>query len=301
MAYSFKTADRTVTDGVQRMALAQLTLALEAMDDMALTLDQKVHATRRRIKKVRALIRLVRPVFPAYEDENAALREAAKRLSSARDAAVVIETFDRMTAIYADALGGVDIAPVRDRLVAVRRSMSDAEIGVSLLESRADLFAMRERVDGWSLKEKEAAAFREGLQKTYRKAVRTLSRSKDTGDFDDLHEWRKWAKTHWLHVRLLKRMWPEGLEPRAAALDRLTDDLGEHHDLSVLIELLCTGEEGADPRVDAFVKGPAADRLAQLERDAWELGDDLFAETPKVFARRCAGYWTVWREEGGLL
>lgn len=300
MSYSLKAADKTVLSGMTRIAGAQTVLALTALSDPSLTLDLKVHAVRRRIKKLRALIRLIRPVFPAYKQENAALREAGRRLSEARDAAVMTETFERLAVLYANYLSADIIGPVRERLCENRRAISDAGIGIALLETETDLKAFAARLVDWKIRCEEVEAFEEGLAASYKRAAKTLRHAKETGDSEDLHEWRKWTKYHWLQLRLIKRIWPEGLDPRNAELDLLTDELGEHHDLSVLCTLL-REQEDVTHEIEAFLKGPAAARLTALEEIAFSRGQDLFAEDPALFARRCAAFWDVWRKEGSLL
>ncbi|RFB04750.1 CHAD domain-containing protein [Parvularcula marina] len=298
MAYSFRKSDKSVLAGLKRIGKAQTLLALNALGDTSLSLDEKVYAVRRRIKKLRTLIRLVRPVLPAYEEENATLREAGRRLSEARDAAVMIETFDEMTIRYSAHLSDALCAPIRERLIEQRRAISDAGLGISLLETETELRAFLVRLPSWKLEKKGAAAFEAGLKKTYAKAVKRLRQAAETDDAEDLHAWRKSAKHHWLQMRLIKKVWPEGLGPRIFALDQLTDDLGEHHDLSVLQALL---ESDADEAASAFLNGPVKTRLSELEESVIEAGRELFAEEPAQFARRCAAYWNVWREEGCLL
>ena len=51
-----------------------------------------VHEARRRCKKLRGLLRLVRPAFPEFARENAAIRDAAALLSHLRDAEVLRQT-----------------------------------------------------------------------------------------------------------------------------------------------------------------------------------------------------------------
>ncbi|MGH8670054.1 MAG: CHAD domain-containing protein, partial [Burkholderiales bacterium] len=60
--------------------------------------DRSVHEIRREIKRARAALRLLRDALgkEAYARENAALRDAGRRLSAVRDARVVQETLERV-------------------------------------------------------------------------------------------------------------------------------------------------------------------------------------------------------------
>ncbi|MDP3895474.1 MAG: CHAD domain-containing protein, partial [Mesorhizobium sp.] len=95
MAYCFVKSDRTIEMGVRRIALEQIDAALEAAGPDAAR-DDRIHRLRKGCKKLRGLIRMVRPVFDGYAVENAAIRDAAAGLSGARDAEVMIATLDML-------------------------------------------------------------------------------------------------------------------------------------------------------------------------------------------------------------
>ena len=86
-------------DGVRRIAREQLGRALAgfAPDKPR---DKGIHDCRRRLKKLRALLRLVRPAIgeKAFHKHNSALRDAALLLSGARDLFVLEETLTSLEA-----------------------------------------------------------------------------------------------------------------------------------------------------------------------------------------------------------
>src|SRR3569623_648211 len=90
--YKFDPHGEPVDAALRAIALDQLdeTLAdLSAPSDAGRSI---VHEARRRCKKLRGMLRLVRPAFPDFEVENGAIREAAKGLSHLRDAEVLHQT-----------------------------------------------------------------------------------------------------------------------------------------------------------------------------------------------------------------
>ena len=97
MSYRFK-VDRPVDDEVRRIAGLQLTLAVErlgAIDN--LEKDAAIHEARRHVKKVRALIRLVRPgIAGSYRRSNKALRRVNRLLSPIADGEAVLGTLARL-------------------------------------------------------------------------------------------------------------------------------------------------------------------------------------------------------------
>src|SRR3954454_9500537 len=98
MAYRLSLADDPPGE-LRRCAREQLDNAIEQLvkrraDDPV----QAVHDARKSVKKTRSLLPLVRSDLggSAYRRENAAVREAARRLSDVRDADVLVETVDAL-------------------------------------------------------------------------------------------------------------------------------------------------------------------------------------------------------------
>src|SRR6266516_4013585 len=70
--------DETIADGVRRVATAQLDDALENLRDPSRDRGEAVHEARKDLKKVRAILRLVRDRVgdDLYKVENRRLRDA---------------------------------------------------------------------------------------------------------------------------------------------------------------------------------------------------------------------------------
>jgi hypothetical protein len=84
-----------VEPGVHRIAHEQLGRAIREAGDCGLDVNEQVHKERKRCKKLRALLRLVRPALGQQDrDENVWLRDTGRRLCDARDARANVETFD---------------------------------------------------------------------------------------------------------------------------------------------------------------------------------------------------------------
>ncbi|MDN2564969.1 CHAD domain-containing protein [Aquibium sp. A9E412] len=305
MSYRFTREDASLEAGLRRVACDQLDRALAEADD-ASSFDETVHAVRKRCKKLRGLVRLVRPAFAGYRRENAALRDAARLLAPVRDAAAAIETFDGLMAHFADEVDEAAFAELRAWLVE-RHRLGRAEIDAAgaLADTRARLAAVRERAGGWALDTGGFDAAAGGLAKTHRRAVKAMKRARKDGDAARMHAWRKRVKYHWYHARLLNGCWPKAMKAHARAAHALSDRLGDHHDLAVLAETLGLAaspppETGLDDRArrEAFA-GLLARRQAGLAADAFALGDMLLAEETDALVARWAGYWAAWRRHHG--
>ncbi len=294
MGYCLDRSDRNLEAGLRRIALDQIDRGLEESLDDELSMAERIHQIRKRCKKLRGLVRLVRPAFDAYSAENAAFRDAARRLSDVRDAAALVETCDAVTARFADRLADDAFAELRADLARDARRLEGAGDVADRLEAmRADLRAARERAAGWSLRADDAATLAAGVGRTFgraRKAMKTARKDPGAGTF---HEWRKRVKYHWYHMRLLKRTAPM-LDAQADIADALADDLGDHHDTHVM-EAALEGRAAADAA--EALRGLLIARRRVLEARALRSGTMLFEETAKGQSRRVAGYWNAWRED----
>src|ERR1700761_6944167 len=90
--YKFDPAGEPVEAAFRAIALSQLDEALSDLDKGDSDGRSVVHEARRRCKKLRGLLRLVRPALPDFATENAAVRDAAALLSHLRDAEVLQHT-----------------------------------------------------------------------------------------------------------------------------------------------------------------------------------------------------------------
>ena len=121
MAYRFERDFATIQDGVRQIAVELIDDAIDCAGGKGKDVDATVHALRKSCKKLRGLIRLVRPAFDDYQAENAAFRDAARNLSSLRDGGVLIETYDDLLERYNDQIERPRFAPIRRRLTALQK------------------------------------------------------------------------------------------------------------------------------------------------------------------------------------
>lgn len=274
MAYRIDESEN-VAGAVRATAAEQLERALAETADVTLTPDERVFQLRRRSKKLRALLRLVRPNFEAFRRENAAIRDAARLVADVRDAAALEETL----AAVAPEVDAATVARVRARWDARR---APAEVGPRLAAARAGLAAVAGRVDGWDIRGKGFGVIERGFARTYREARAALDAARASPDAETLHAWRGRAKQHWSHLTLLRGIDADAAEatrPQAGALARR---LGEHHNLALLRESM-----GAEPRLAAVID----DRQQALATEAFILGAQLFTETPRELRQRWRALW----------
>lgn len=295
MSYSFRLGDRTVMEGVRRIARAQAAKAVTEIEDPGRDNAETVHQVRKRCKKLRGILRLVRAVFDGYKSENATIRDAARSVSGIRDASSMIEAFDRVTASLGDDLGGADVAGLRKRLVAARNAIDATETARRLSEVAEKLTDFRKRAADWSLGCDGAAAFRGGVEAVFRDGQEALGRYLESGSAEDLHEWRKHVKYHGYHARILFRIWPDMMVPHAQIVCDLGDNLGDHHDLHVFRAHLNDTALGLSRAECKRLQALLALRQDEIERQTRSTGRRLYAEAPDAVARRWSAWWQAWR------
>jgi CHAD domain-containing protein len=297
MAFHFKRDDPSVQDSVRRIARSQFGSAMEEIGDSDLDRSEAVHQVRKRCKKLRGLIRLVRPAFEDYAAENAFLRDLARSISHVRDADVRLETYDKVMTAFADQVERPAFTSIERQLLARKASAVDgSDIEERLSDIGHQIATAAERAEDWAIDGDGFELVGDRLMKTYKRARKSLEACHRKPTPERLHEWRKRVKYHWYHTRLLRELWPVQLRCHAEAADALGDMLGDHHDLAVLHALIIKEPEtfGRTDTVHAFL-GLLEQRQNELTADIFPLGFRLFAETPRAFRKRWQAYWKIWR------
>ena len=95
MPYRLKKSE-SVPEGLRRIVGEELSSAVDQLANSKKR-EEAIHEARKTIKKVRGILRLVRPHSAAiYRVENRRFRDIGRKLSELRDAASIIEAFDAL-------------------------------------------------------------------------------------------------------------------------------------------------------------------------------------------------------------
>jgi CHAD domain-containing protein len=260
--------------------------------------DETVYEVRKRFKRVRAALRLVRDNLgdTVYRRENFLFRDAARPLTEARDAVVLVETLDNLTKHSTDQIKPGVFREVRTLLAANRKAVTRRVLTgqefATMVEAIASVLT---RLEDWTIRQEGWSAVSGGLQRMYQAGCRALSASCTKPSVENLHEWRKQAKYLWLGLQLLEPAWTGDEKELGDQVHNLTRLLGEDHDLAGLRRML-----GADP----LAYGGRGDlenlfslikrRRENLEQQAFVLGRNIYRDTPTVFTKRMEQSWEPW-------
>ena len=309
MKYRFKIQEKFEA-GARRIAAEQLSLAERHLvrANHADTMGVPVHEARKSLKRVRALLRLLRPCLAKniYQRENAALRDIGRELSGPRDRQVMIDTLAKLRST---ALAGVGRAGSGERgrhafgnnfLGTLSEALVRQLAAVETAKSRAlatpldQLKTARHRWRQLQLREHGFSVVGLGLEQAYAHGRQTMTGIYLDASDEAFHELRKHVQFHWRHLLLLERAWPEALTARAKLAKDLSQILGDDHDMSMLAAFVSEHRESFGPggEADGFIEFCRVEQR-DLRRHVEPRALLLFAEEPEDFRQRIRAYWAA--------
>jgi CHAD domain-containing protein len=220
-------------------------------------------------------------------------------LGAVRDTFVMSQILERLLPHEGDTSGTIPV--LIDRLQARYRTESSAILeNQALMASIIDqLEHVRDRADRWAVVAGERslplphefATIAPGLQRVYKRGRRGMRIVAGSPTDTLLHVWRKRAKYLRHQVEALNILDPEPLAAQESELERLTDLLGDDHDLAILLSRL-----NDDPALIADLDPTGILDLIATERhdlqaEAISLGQGLFADPSTEFLAYIERIW----------
>jgi CHAD domain-containing protein len=290
------TAGEPATKSVRRIVGREAKKALKDLASGATPRDASVHDARKRIKRARAALRLIRKPLGErrFRRANEALRDAARPLSEIRDAKILVEAFD---ALVEGGRRRAGLRRVREALIAHQSSVRRRVFGrkETLKPTRDALRAAGERSRRWPVGRHGWAALGPGVRRVYRAGRKVFAAARRRPTDERLHEWRKQAKYLWHQLEILAPIAPTPMEALARQTHRLSDHLGEDHDLAVLRQRL-RRPDARLPRAEVEAVSRLIDRRrGELRAKAMRLGTRVYRQRPRRFSKSLEARWRAWR------
>jgi CHAD domain-containing protein len=276
MAFRLKTG-RSPRKQFARIVRKELERAADEMQQATHQIDA-VHSARKRVKKIRAILHLLRSSLgPAYRTYNGQLRTVAHQLSAPRDADAALETMRAVHAHYPRLVTRALFNTVRQGLTPKHRGAARRLNPTRLQrELRHAAKALPRRVR----RAANPPTIEAGITQGYSRARRAMGDVKATPEDVCFHAWRRRVKDHWYQVRLLEAVHPR-VRLRIRRLKQLEQWLGNDHNL-VLLRATLLDEPSAfgDERHIAILLGCVEKYQATLRKRALRLGERLFKTKP---------------------
>jgi CHAD domain-containing protein len=282
--------DEGIADGLRRVVRGQIDLAIERLRGAEPgELAESIHEARKALKRVRAVLRLVRDALgeETYQQENATFRDAGRELSAVRDSQVMVQTLDGLTERYADeipdgALAGLREALARDAQAANERVLEDTAIIARVLGM---LSAARTRVATWRLPEDDGlSAVASGFERIYKRGRRARRAARKHTTTETLHQLRKRAKDLRYDAQVLRTVAPKQMKKLGRRADRIADVVGEDHDLAVLLGRARELPEALRRGELELLSGLIERRRRRLQREALKCSGRVYKSKPGKLA-----------------
>jgi CHAD domain-containing protein len=278
---------KRIEDELRNAARRQLRRASEALKhNDARTIGTSVHDARRSVKKARAVIKTLRDAGARVPRKaRRRLRKASRELSGLRDSGAIVDTFNSLRKRHPKGLPEHTYGILRHALVEARKKREECARRDGALEYVMNqLDKARADAKRWKAPAIDVRVLVEVVTLSYERSRRAMKRARQTPLPATLHGWRKELKTLWYQLRLVKPLTP-GVAPLVAGLKRLEIELGEDHNLVVLVATLRACSElkaliGEVHQIDAL----AARMRQRLRPRAFAMGARLHRRTPRDFA-----------------
>lgn len=289
---------RPVSKEIKRILMELNLQSIELLNSKEEDLDEPIHDARKNFKKIRAVIRLVRPEIgeEAYQRENIFHRDIGRKLSDIRDSYVFVETLDKLNKRFKKELSN-DSAVVtnfRNALIARHDKIKDEIIynKKAHLEVAEELKQHQPVISGLPIQHDDFSAIEGGLKKVYFRGYHAIRRCVDDSSAENFHDWRKRVKYLWYHMRLLYQINPRKQKVYSKQLKELSDYLGDEHDLTVMQELLesenlLENEPEFQQKLEKLIKI----RKFELRADAFKSAQTIYQHPPDEFTERVKSQW----------
>ncbi|WP_430814592.1 CHAD domain-containing protein [Carboxylicivirga sp. RSCT41] len=263
-------------------------------------IDTSVHEIRKAIKRIRAILRLVRWDIgeELYQGENMRFRDLGRELSPLRDYHVIIT-------YLAENFEAEELKIPEDsfiNLVNHLNSKKEAELKRCIDNQTLETIKEQMEISTHELSEFPfdflgPHTIRQGTANAYSQCLNKMAETQLKLDDHPLHELRKRVKYLLNQMILIQEVWPDFFKTYSTSLKEASDLLGDDHNIAEAITLVNSipneilSLEDKNNLTDSFTK-----ERDHIHRELWPLLGKLFTEDAKAFVKRITSYWLISRE-----
>jgi CHAD domain-containing protein len=229
--------------------------------------NQKVHELRRSFKRLRALLRFYNeiPESPAGNLHND-IRNFGKLLAPIRESAVNVDLFEKEIASNS-LLPEKKIRSARELLANKNRVLLEKGFMDNNLHNTIRTFfeGFEQILTAGNHEHPSKVHLYRGACQSYLTSYIYFSQMPSNPDAGEWHELRKKLKRLWYQLDFIRFLHPRYFKLKTDQLNKITDQLGDDHDLHVFAEDLLAGEYGFDEEELRIMKNQV-ENLRELNR-----------------------------------
>ena len=297
MAYHLR-PDKPFTAEFVAVAEQQLSKAVRYLADKPDGAHTAIHDARKRFNRVRALYRVIQPDAKEFRSrENTRIGDMARSLSAVRDATALVETVDYLAGQSTLPEEQAALAFARDALSKRRDEIAKHQEDLPARMATAVIIC-HEAIDalhGLSLDdrpEKTANRLAKVWKKQRLQAIAAIKECEGNAHAEAFHELRKSGQTYWMHLALLRDIWPSAMRAKQAEAKSLVDLLGHEHDLSVLSGLVNESPDlFGDSDTLARLLAAIIARQQALRKEALPIAQSVFSDSAATESKLVALLW----------
>jgi len=297
MTYSFS-LQPPVSRQIRHLVRQQVQGAIDSLNLAHGPEIVRIHEARKHLKKSRAVLALARKGrSDGVRKLDAALKQVAHKLAPFRDADSLQLVLLQLQRDYEAEHGSQLFEAARTLLE--QRNLSQGLVASAFEETVPELIATLRKFligsDRWDLPGTTPTSLFKQIRARYGQGRARMRAAMESSDVETIHSWRKAAKDHWYHMRLLKKSWPRLIQARAIDCSTLCDFLGKDHDLGLLLEVIRNGfaRDGAEEFKPLLWL--MEHERTRIQAQAFSLGRLIFAEKKQALSQRLFSYWKTWR------
>jgi len=288
--------DTSLRKEIRRVGKKRVRSAMNVLRTVSENPDEAVHKARKDLKKLRALLRLVKDGLgeSRYKRENRALRDVARGLADFRDATVRMALVEALRERMGEDAPVVALGMAEERVRGMHGEIhSDGALEDAAKDARHALKRAKQRIRYWPLDHADGfALFRDGLRDSYASGRLACERCLIHPSAGNFHEWRKQCKYLRYQLRFLHHAAPEKMDHLIRTLRDLTDRLGDDHDQDVLAETLePLAGTGVALKELATIHGDLEKHHRKLMDKCLSTGRTFFISSAEDFVTRIEGWW----------
>lgn len=280
-----------LSKNINSIASEEIQESLNSLNNLGI--HDAIHDIRKRLKKIRALARLVRDELGEenYKVINIYFRDLGREISDFRDLSALLEIIDSLSERYGNYLDPNFFYNLRKQIEKRRNLMETALkdrnfFSVHLVNKLN--YAQKELVN-WPVSSNSLQIILPSIERVYSRGKNAMENAYKYPSKENFHEWRKRVKYLWYQSLLIQSIWPQFFESFQQELDELANSLGTDHDLLVLQEKINSGFLIIKDPVQLELMNAIINKYSDFLRlNAKIKAELIYAESPQEFSKRIA-------------